>query len=67
MQRTGVEVGYNPNDCPELRWGAPKGSAERSTCRRRAPEEQRLKMEAYRAWFHERRRPPRGDPGPPVE
>jgi hypothetical protein len=22
-------MGYNPNDCPEVRWGAPAGSAER--------------------------------------
>ncbi|MCA9709567.1 MAG: hypothetical protein KDK70_27260, partial [Myxococcales bacterium] len=61
------EVAYNPNDCPEIRWGAPKGSKEGSTCRRRAPQPQRLKMSAYRSWFHERRRPARGDPGPSVE
>lgn len=62
-----LEVAYNPNDCPEVRWGAPERSEERSTCRRRAPDDQRRTMEAYRAWFRERRRPPRGDPGPPVE
>lgn len=62
-----LEVAYNPNDCPEVRWAAPEGSDERSTCRRRAPAEQQRKMEAYRPWFRERRRPPRGDPGPPVE
>lgn len=62
-----LEAAYNPNDCPEVRWGAPKGSDERATCRRRAPDQQRRKMAAYRPWFHERRRPPRGDPGPPVE
>lgn len=61
------EVGYNPNDCPEVRWGAPEGSAERKTCRRRAPDLQRRKMAAYRPWFEKRQRPPRGDPGPPVE
>lgn len=62
-----LEAAYNPNDCPEVRWAAPKGSDERSTCRRRAPAEQQRKMRAYEPWFHERRRPPRGDPGPPVE
>ncbi len=62
-----LEAAYNPNDCPEVRWGAPKGSEERSTCRRRAPDDQRRKMEAYRPWLHDRRRPARGDPGPPVD
>lgn len=61
------ELGYNPNDCPEIRWGAPAGSEERTTCRRRAPELQRRKMAAYRPWFDKRQRPPRGDPGPSVE
>ncbi len=62
-----LEAAYDPNDCPEVRWAAPEGSKERSTCRRRAPEDQRRKMEAYRVWFHERRRPSRGDPGPSVD
>ena len=61
------EIGYNPNDCPEVRWGAPKGSEEVKTCRRRAPELQRRKMTAYRPWFAKRQRPARGDPGPAVE
>lgn len=61
------EVGYNPNDCPEHRWGAPEGSEERSTCRRRAPEAQRRKMNVYRVWFEARKRPARGDPGPSVD
>jgi len=52
-----LEVAYNPNDCPEIRWGAPHGSTEASTCKRKAPAEQRKKMDAYRDWFHERRRP----------
>ena len=55
-----LEVAYNPNDCPEIRWGAEQGSAEASTCTRRAPADQRAKMERYRVWFHERRRPARG-------
>ncbi|HVZ54671.1 MAG TPA: hypothetical protein VG986_22080 [Pseudolabrys sp.] len=54
-----LEMAYNPNDCVELRWGAPAGSEEMSTCRRHAPAAQRAKMTKYRAWFHERRRPPR--------
>ena len=54
-----LEVAYNPNDCIEVRWGAPAASAEAATCRRRAPREQLARMEASRAWFHERRRPPR--------
>lgn len=54
-----LEMAYNPNDCVELRWGAQVKSEEASTCRRSAPLAQRAKMTKYRAWFHERRRPPR--------
>jgi hypothetical protein len=54
-----LEMAYNPNDCVELRWGAPANSEEASTCKRHAPAAQRAKMTKYRAWFHERRRPPR--------
>lgn len=54
-----LETAYNPNDCPELRWGAAPGSEEASTCRAHAPADQRARMETYRSWFHERRRPPR--------
>jgi hypothetical protein len=53
-----LEIAYNPNDCVEVRWGAREGSAEMATCRRRAPEEQRRKMESYRGWFSSRQRPP---------
>jgi hypothetical protein len=52
-------MGYNVNDCVELRWGAPDNSDEASTCKRHAPRPQHAKMTEYRAWFHERRRPPR--------
>ncbi|MBI5501685.1 MAG: C40 family peptidase [Deltaproteobacteria bacterium] len=55
----GFEVAYNPNDCVEVRWAAPEGSDERSTCLRRAPPAQLALMAEYRAWFHDRRRPPR--------
>ena len=54
-----LEMAYNPNDCVELRWGAPDNSEEASTCKRHAPSAQRAKMMKYRTWFHERRRPPR--------
>ena len=54
-----LEMAYNPNDCVELRWGAPAKSEEASTCMRYAPSAQRAKMTKYRMWFHERRRPPR--------
>jgi hypothetical protein len=54
-----LEMAYNPNDCVELRWGAPARSEEASTCKRQAPSAQRAKMTKYRAWFSERRRPPR--------
>jgi hypothetical protein len=53
-----LEMAYNLNDCVELRWGAPAGSEEASTCKRHAPPAQRAKMSSYRIWFHERRRPP---------
>ncbi len=55
-----LEVAYNPNDCPETRWGAMLGSDEAKSCRRWAPGKQTGRMRRYRAWFHERRRPPRG-------
>lgn len=54
-----LEMAYNPNDCIEARWGAAPGSPEMATCRRRAPAEQAARMARCRAWFHERRRPPR--------
>ncbi|MEZ5788498.1 MAG: hypothetical protein R3D62_18915 [Xanthobacteraceae bacterium] len=54
-----LEMAYNPNDCVELRWGAPADSEESSTCKQHAPSEQRAKMMKYREWFQERRRPPR--------
>ena len=55
-----LEMAYNLNDCVELRWGAPQDSEEAATCKRHAPAAQRQKMTEYRAWFSERRRPPRG-------
>ena len=56
-----LELAYNPNDCVELRWGAPEGSDEASTCKRHAPAMQRTKMAEYRVWFHDRRWPTYAD------
>jgi hypothetical protein len=53
------EMGYNLNDCVELRWGAPANSDEASTCKRHAPGAQRAKMTEYRRWFRERHWPAR--------
>ncbi|UJR78196.1 Hypothetical protein I5071_2230 [Sandaracinus amylolyticus] len=55
----GIEVAWNPNDCAELRWGAPEGSAELASCRRHAPPDQRARMRVMRAWFASRQRPTR--------
>ena len=49
-----LEMAYNPNDCVEIRWGATEGNEESSTCERRTPVDQRLKMESYRKWFRDR-------------
>jgi hypothetical protein len=54
-----LEMAYNPNDCVEARWGAPEGTDERSTCRTRAPGDQRRRMTQVRAWFRDRKRPAR--------
>jgi hypothetical protein len=60
VQRSAAfEMTYNPNDCAETRWGAPAGTDEASTCRASAPSDQKARMESYRPWFHERRRPAR--------
>lgn len=58
-RRTGLETAYNPNDCVERRWGAAPGSPDFGTCGRQAPAEQRTRMEEYRPWFRDARRPPR--------
>ena len=54
-----LEMAYNPNDCAELRWGAPENSQEASTCKRHAASAQRAKMINYRSWFRERHWPAR--------
>jgi hypothetical protein len=58
-RQAALEMAYNPNDCVEQRWGAPAASQEDSTCGAHAPAAQVDKMTGYRAWFHERSRPPR--------
>jgi len=53
-RRAAFEMAYNPNDCPELRWGAAEESAEASSCKRRAPAAQAQQMRALRHWFARR-------------
>jgi hypothetical protein len=60
IERAGdLEMAYNPNDCVELRWGAPEATSEAATCKRHASSAQRGKMTGYRSWFHERHWPAR--------
>jgi len=58
-RRAALEWAYNPNDCVEWRWGASPDSQEYATCTRRAPTDQQARMEQYRPWFRDTRRPPR--------
>lgn len=58
-RRAAFTMAYNPNDCVEVRWGAPEDGPERGPCRRHAPAEQRSRMETYRRWFETMRRPSR--------
>ncbi len=55
-----LEMGYNPNDCVEVRWGAPPNSEEASTCKQHAPSAQRAKMTKYQVWFQQRHWPAHG-------
>jgi hypothetical protein len=56
-RKSAYEMTYNPNDCVEVRWGARPGTEEYATCGRHAPTEQLARMEDYRMWFREGRRP----------
>jgi len=56
-RREAFEIAYNPNDCIEVRWGAPDGSEELSTCSRRAPLFQQERMNSMRHWFRKRLHP----------
>jgi hypothetical protein len=58
-RKAALEIGYNPNDCVETRWGAAPGSPEAATCARRAPPDQQARMTEVRSWFHDAKRPPR--------
>ncbi|MDD5035667.1 MAG: hypothetical protein PHE55_13010 [Methylococcaceae bacterium] len=58
-RKPAFEMAYNPNDCAEFRWGAKPGTEEYSPCRRHAPSTQKARMELYRIWFHQARRPTR--------
>jgi hypothetical protein len=58
-RRTSLEIAYNPNDCVEVRWGASEATADFATCKRHAPADQHTRMQEYRSWFHEARRPSR--------
>jgi hypothetical protein len=53
QRRVAFEVGYNPNDCPEVRWGAPAASSELKTCALRATPQAQTRMETYRSEFQE--------------
>lgn len=70
-RRDAFEAAYDPNDCAEIRWGVSRDglstSDEGRTCDGQTTPENLAKLQAYRVWFHERRRPARGDVGPPVE
>ena len=57
-RRAAFEMGYNPNDGIEIRWGAPENSAERSSCRRHVPPGQLESMRSVRPWFSKRLHPP---------
>ena len=57
-RRAAFEIAYNPNDCVEIRWGAPENSAERSTGKRKAPSNQQATMQKVRTWFTQRLHPP---------
>ena len=58
-RKSAFEMGYNPNDCIEVRWGAVPGTEEYASCHRHAPEAQIKQMTAMREWFREAKRPSR--------
>ncbi len=57
-RREAFEMGYNPNDGIEIRWGAPEQSEERSSCKRHVPPGQLEVMRSVRLWFSKRLHPP---------
>ncbi len=58
QRKDAFEMGYNPNDGIEIRWGAPEKSDERSTCRRHVPANQLETMRSVRSWFSKKLHPP---------
>ena len=58
QRREAFEMGYNPNDGIEIRWGAPENSEERLTCHRHVPPGQLQTMKSVRTWFSKRLHPP---------
>ncbi len=58
-RRGELEMGYNPNECVEARWGAKPDTPEYETCQRHAPAEQKARMTQYRSWFQKTQRPTR--------
>ena len=58
QRREAFEMGYNPNDGVEIRWGAAAGSEEIKSCKRRAPAAQLEQMRKLRPWFQKRLHPP---------
>ena len=60
IQERGISYARSDGSPPwDLRWGAGPDTEENATCKRRAPAPQNAKMEQYRVWFRELRRPPR--------
>ena len=57
-RREAFEIAYNPNDCIEIRWGAPENSEESSTCHRHVPKNQMETMHSVSLWFRKRLHPP---------
>lgn len=57
-RKEAFEMAYNPNDGPEIRWGAPENSEERSACKRHVSAGQLEKMQKVRVWFQKRLHPP---------
>jgi hypothetical protein len=58
VRKDAFEMAYNPNDCIEIRWGAPENSVEGSTCKRQASAYQQKTMQSVRKWFTQRLHPP---------
>ena len=59
-RKKGLEIGYNINDCVEIRWAAEPGTPEYATCKRHSPPEQLARMAEYRVWWASLKRPMRG-------